>query len=73
MDIGLTQAGFDVLAQIEIDPHCCDTLRFNAAREHRKTLVYEDDIRKIAPEQLMRRTLGGTPFRRVFSMPDLES
>jgi len=53
MDIGLTQAGFDILAQIEIDPHCCNTLRLNATKERRNTIVYEEDIRKIAPEQLM--------------------
>ncbi len=53
MDIGVTQAGFDTLAQIEIDPHCCDTLRFNATKERRNTIVYEGDIRQIDPKQLM--------------------
>lgn len=53
MDIGVQQAGFEVLACIEIDPHCCDTLRTAAAREHRSTLVIENDIRKVDPEQLM--------------------
>ena len=27
MDIGVRQAGFEILADIEIDPYCCQTLR----------------------------------------------
>ena len=29
LDVGVLQAGFDVLACIEIDPHCCATLVSN--------------------------------------------
>ncbi len=54
LDIGLIQAGFDILACIEIDSHCCDTLRAAASREQRSTRVIEDDIRKVNPTQLMR-------------------
>lgn len=57
MDIGISQAGFDVLACIEIDPHCCDTLRDAATRERRNTRVIEDDIRNVDPLQLMRELL----------------
>ena len=53
LDIGVMQAGFEVLACIEIDPHCCDTLRDAAKREHRSTLVIEDDIRSVDPQVLM--------------------
>jgi len=53
MDIGVKQAGFNVLACIENDPNCCDTLRSAVVREKRKTRVIEDDIRKVDPRQLM--------------------
>jgi DNA (cytosine-5)-methyltransferase 1 len=54
LDIGVMQASFDVLACIEIDPHCCDTLRDAVMREHRDTRIIEDDIRSIDPETLLR-------------------
>lgn len=57
MDIGVMSAGFDILACIEIDPHCSETLRSAAVREHRKTLVIEDDIRLVDPQNLMRELL----------------
>lgn len=57
MDVGVIQAGFDVVACVEIDPHCCDTLRGAATRERRNTRVVEDDIRKVDPERLMRELL----------------
>lgn len=53
IDIGVMQAGFEVLACIEIDPHACNTLRAATEREHRQTLVIEGDIRQIDPELLM--------------------
>ncbi|MEJ7862201.1 MAG: DNA cytosine methyltransferase [Pyrinomonadaceae bacterium] len=53
MDVGVMQAGFDVLGCVEVDPHCCETLRAAATREQRKTLVIEDDIRTVEPENLM--------------------
>lgn len=53
MDIGVGQAGFEVLACVEIDPHCCETLRSAATRERRKTRIIEDDIRSVKPHQLM--------------------
>ncbi len=57
MDIGVSQAGFDVLACVEIDPHCCDTLRDAATRERRKTQVIEGDVRNVDPARLMRDLL----------------
>ncbi len=53
MDIGVEQAQFDVLACVEIDPYCCETLRSAKARNKQKRLILEMDIRELAPEQLM--------------------
>lgn len=52
MDIGVLQAGFDVKASIEIDPFCCETLRYAVEKEKRKTKVIEQDIRTINPLEL---------------------
>lgn len=60
MDIGVIQAGFDVLCSIEIDPYCCDTLRTNIEREGRNTAVIEGDIREIDPGDVMAK-LGLQP------------
>jgi DNA (cytosine-5)-methyltransferase 1 len=53
MDIGVMNAGFSVIACIELDPHCCETLRAAAAREDRDTKVIENDIRQVDPKELM--------------------
>jgi len=53
MDIGVMQAGFEILACIEFDPYACETLRANISREKRKTKVIEADIRKVDPVELM--------------------
>jgi len=53
MDIGVQQAGFEILSCIELDKNCCDTLRENILREKRKTVVYEGDIKEFSPEQLL--------------------
>ena len=47
LDIGVTKAGFDILACAEIDPHCCNTLRHAVASEGRNTQVIEGDIRMV--------------------------
>lgn len=57
LDVGIGQAGFDVLACCEIDPHCCDTLRDADTRERRNTRVIEDDIRNVNPVWLMNELL----------------
>jgi DNA (cytosine-5)-methyltransferase 1 len=54
MDIGVIQAGFDVMACVEFDPYACETLRANISLEHRQTKVFEEDIRKIDPAELMK-------------------
>lgn len=60
MDIGVQQAGFDVVACVEIDPYCCETLRAAALREQRTTLILEQDIRLVDPVELM-NNLGLAP------------
>lgn len=53
MDLGISQAGFRILASIEKDPHCCETLRFATELENIRTKVIEADIRTIDPVSLM--------------------
>ena len=60
MDIGVKQAGFDILACFEIDKYCCETLRENIIREQRNTKVYEGDIRNFSPQQILEE-LGYKP------------
>ncbi len=53
MDIGIRQAGFEVLSDIEIDEHCISTLRAAANREQINTKIIHADIKKINPNDLM--------------------
>ena len=57
MDIGVKSAGFDVLAELEIDEHCCNTLRATKRRESTNTLIIEEDIQKTVVSDL-RKQLG---------------
>ena len=52
LDVGVLQAGFNVLAALEYDSNACDTLRANIEREGRSTLVLEGDIRQQDPGTL---------------------
>lgn len=52
MDIGIKQAGFNILAELEIDKYCCETLRAAIKRESTHTKVFETDIREVDPAQL---------------------
>jgi len=52
MDIGVKNAGFNILAEIEMDKYCCQTLRASIEKEKRDTLVFETDIKNINPEEL---------------------
>lgn len=52
-DIGVRQAGFSILAEIEIDVHCCATLRAAKEREKNSTLILETDIRTVSPDTLL--------------------
>jgi DNA (cytosine-5)-methyltransferase 1 len=53
IDIGITKAGFDILACVEIDPYACETLRANISQKRGKTKVVEADIKKIDPAELI--------------------
>jgi len=53
MDLGVSQTGYHILAEIELDPYCCETLRAAAVREQRETLVINTDIRSVDPSDLM--------------------
>ncbi|MFM8332779.1 MAG: DNA cytosine methyltransferase [Candidatus Methylumidiphilus sp.] len=52
MDIGVRQAGFAILAEIEHDEHCCATLRAAAEREKTQTNVIQADIKTLDPAAL---------------------
>ncbi|MGH3088000.1 MAG: DNA cytosine methyltransferase [Rubrobacteraceae bacterium] len=53
LDIGVSQAGFEILACLEVDPYCCETLRASTSRYNPATRVIEADIRKVEPPNLM--------------------
>jgi DNA (cytosine-5)-methyltransferase 1 len=55
MDIGVRKAGFDILAEVETDPYCCQTLRAAVEREKRNTFVIETDIKNIDPNELSKQ------------------
>ena len=44
MDLGVTQAGFRVLACVESDPHCCETLRAWTKRTRKKTEIGDPPV-----------------------------
>jgi DNA (cytosine-5)-methyltransferase 1 len=54
MDIGVRDAGFNVLAEIEFDQHCCQTLSANAEAQGYATRVIHADIRSIDPKELLK-------------------
>ena len=53
MDIGIREAGFEVIGEVELDKHCCATLRAAAEREKRETKIMEADIREVEPKNLL--------------------
>ncbi len=53
MDIGVRDAGFNILAEVEFDIHCCATLEANAEAQGYGTKVIHADIRNLSPKQLM--------------------
>lgn len=56
LDLGVESSGrFNLLACIEKDPVCCETIRLNIGNRHLKknVKVYEGDISDIQPEALM--------------------
>jgi DNA (cytosine-5)-methyltransferase 1 len=55
MDLGVEQAGFDILASVELDKHACSTLRGAIKKEKRSTIVLEEDITKLDPSELRKQ------------------
>ena len=62
MDIGVKKAGFNVLAELEIDKFCCETLRAAVEREQIDTKVYETDIQTVDTVRLGEE-LGVAPMQ----------
>lgn len=60
MDLGVHEAGFNVLASLEIDPHCCETLRAWKKKKRLKTQIIENDITQVDPSELI-KNLGLEP------------
>ncbi len=54
LSLGLTQAGFDVLAAIEIEPTAATTYR----RNHPATILLEQDIRTVSASELLAHCPG---------------
>ena len=53
LDIGVEQAGFRTLACVEIDPNCCETLRYNQMKYMSDARIINEDVRKVNPRRLM--------------------
>lgn len=74
MDLGITQAGFEVIAAIEKDPYCCETLRAAVQREKRLTQILETDVREVNPLDLMNElTLDTGELDLLFGGPPCQA
>lgn len=74
MDIGVEDAGFSVLAQLEVDEHCCNTLRTAKERYGRATEIIEGDIRKVDAAGLRKRLkLRKNELELLFGGPPCQS
>src|SRR6266702_1396991 len=51
--LGLELSGFRVRALVERDPHCCETLRFNALRYFPEAIVLKRDIRWLRATEVL--------------------
>lgn len=62
LDLGLEQAGFEVIACVEKEPSFCDSIRANraAGRLNPNLRVFETDIRDLDPAHVL-ETLGLAP------------
>lgn len=61
---GLKQAGFDVIAGVEVDNNAARTFRMN----HSDTVLFEDDIRKIDTYKIL-KLLNGKPLHLLAGCP----
>jgi len=74
MDIGVESAGFDVLAQLEVDEHCCNTLRAAKERCGRSAEIFEGDIRQVDVVDLRTRLkLKKKGVDLIFGSPPCQS
>ncbi len=74
MDIGIRDAGFEILAEIELDEHCCSTLRANEENQDGNTRIIQADIRSISPQILMKDLdLGKGNLDLLFGGPPCQS
>lgn len=74
MDIGIREAGFNILAEIEFDEHCCSTLLANAERQQCGTKVIHADIRTIEPRTLVQEFgLNAGQLDLLFGGPPCQS
>ncbi|MDR2140577.1 MAG: DNA cytosine methyltransferase [Deltaproteobacteria bacterium] len=70
MDIGLKKSGFNILADIEIDKFCCETLRAAVEREQTDTEVFETDIRQVnLPDLSKKLNIGKNNLDLLFGGP----
>lgn len=53
--LGLQQAGIDVIAAVEKDKFCCDTLRANKKSAFPKMRIVEEDITQLSGAQLLKK------------------
>ncbi len=53
MDIGIRDAGFHILAEIELDEHCCATLEANRQKDDAE--VIQADIQNIDSQTLAKK------------------
>lgn len=52
MDLGIRDAEFHILAEIELDEHCCATLKANREKDKDGAKVIQADIQKMDPQML---------------------
>ncbi len=57
LDRGLEQAGWKILAQVEMDEDCTSTLRRNANRGRSRPLILSDRVENVPPSEV-RKALG---------------
>jgi len=53
MALGLQQAGLDVVAAVEIDSFCCQTLEANRSKAFPKMKIIQEDITKLKGKNLL--------------------
>jgi len=74
MDLGVSAAGFNILAQVERDPNCCETLRAAHQRTGSDTLVLESDIQSVSPSDITSQLkLGRSRIDLLFGGPPCQS